>query len=230
MNSNELVRTKLEQGLSLGSLKSLVKATAESVMLLLDTSGSMETRMSTGRRRIDGLRVVVTDIKAQGHVPMIAFGGPYDSQVRFVDVVPDPDGGTPLHEAIPFAKVYGATRLVVISDGCPDLTDQSMEAARAFGGQIDVVFVGNAGESGSFFLDQLAQATGGKRFEGSLGDTKQLTATVIGLLEGEVEPTRAPIQGPGFTADEADPLAEADDPDDDTEDEDEEADDEDDDK
>ncbi len=219
---SELMRKNLELGLELGSLKSLVKATAESVMLLLDTSGSMESRMGNGRTKIDALRDVVRDTRDQGRVPMIAFGGPADQQTRFVDDVPNPDGSTPLHDAIALAKTYGATRLVVISDGIPDHQPSALDQARAFGGQIDVVFVGD-GDTGGYdtmgmaFMDELAKLTGGKRFEGNLSDTKKLTGQVIGLLEGEVEPTRGPIAGPGFTADDAEVGTEDDDFDEDEE-------------
>lgn len=228
----DMIRLSLETSLE-SSLKSLARE-AEVVMLLIDTSGSMNEVVGRrsrfedhgGKRRIDALREVVHNITTTGSVPTIAFGGPFDAQVRFVDGVPEPAGGTPLHAAIPFAKQYGANRLVVISDGMPDLADESLIQAKAFGGQIDVVFIGNPGEEGSFFLDRLAEATGGKRFEGDLGDTKKLTGVVIGLLDGEVEAPKAPIQGPGFTAaDEPDPVL--DQPlDDDDEDDDEDGDDE----
>lgn len=185
---------------------------SEVVMLLIDTSGSM------GGTPIRNLRDVVAGIQAQGTVPMIAFGGPFDAQVRFVDVVPEPDGGTPLHLAIPFAKQYGATRLVVVSDGLPDLTNESMTAAKEFGGQIDVVFVGHD-ERGSFFLNELARATGGRRINADLSDIKAITGTVIGLLEGAVEEERAPIVGPGFSAVESEPEVGTEDEDDFDEDE-----------
>lgn len=223
MDNASLVRSKLDVSLNIGGgLKGLVKATAENVMLLLDTSGSMECRvdMREPKRRIDALREVVTQVKGTGTVPMIAFGGPYDAEVRFVDVIPEPDGGTPLHAAIPYAKTYGATRLVVISDGCPDVRDMCLDEARRFGGQIDVVFVGQAGDPGSEFLDQLARASGGKRFEGSLADVKAITGAVIGFLSGDVEPARAPIQGAGFTAETSEPVEEEDVEDEDDDDED----------
>ena len=203
--SNELVRRNLESSLSL-SMKDMMKF-SETVMLLIDTSGSMDEHVVvSGKRRIEALRETVTDIQRTAHVPMIAFGGPYDAQVRFVDVVPGADGGTPLHIAIPFAKQYGATRVVVVSDGAPDLPDQCMLEATAFAGQIDVVFIGDEGDMGSVFLDALAKATGGRRFQGDLGNTKKLAGEVVLLLEGEVAPTRAPIQGPGFTSEETEPI------------------------
>ena len=233
--NEQLTRQSLELGLDLGSLKSLVKATAENVMLLIDTSGSMSDRIVGGGSKIEGLRTSVKEIgPKENGVPMIAFGGPYDAQVRFVDAVPDPDGGTPLHVAIPYAKEYGATRLVVVSDGQPDLSEECLLQAKTFGGQIDVVYVGNPGDHGSAFLDELAHLTGGKRHEGNLGDTKKLTGTIIGLLEGEVE-ERAPIQGAGFTAteqerddenlDDDEPDLDETDPDDFEEDDDDESDD-----
>jgi hypothetical protein len=204
--SNELMRTQLEESLGMTSLKARARE-AESVMLLIDTSGSMGAMIGReGKTRIQALREIVAQIKVQGSVPMIAFGGPYDAQVRFVDNVPDPDGGTPLHIAIPMAKEYGATRIVVISDGVPDLRDESLNQAKLFGGRIDVVFVGDKGEEGEEFLARLAKMTGGTSGVGNLADTKKLTGQIIGLLEGEVE-ERAPIQGEGFTTvDEPEPA------------------------
>jgi len=195
----------------------------EIVMLLIDVSGSMAGQPAMR------LQDVVSGIQAQGQVPMIAFGGDdYSAQVRFVDVVPNCGGGTPLHLAIPFAKSYGATRLVVVSDGLPDLKDQSMDEARNFGGQIDVVFVGNMpyGEQGSFFLNELAKATGGRRINADLSNVKELTGTIIGLLEGYVEEPKTILTGPGFSAVEAEEVGteeeEEEDDDFDEEDEDEE--------
>ena len=221
-----LVRRVLETSLAIGGLSDLMKAT-EVPMLLIDTSGSMSGNP------IRLLQKAVTEIQSAGPVPMIAFGGPFDAQVRFVDIVPPADGGTPLHMAIPFAKEYGATRLVVISDGLPDLPAQSIEEAKNFGGRIDVVFVGHAHDGGATLLETLAKMTGGQRLQGNLAETKALAATVIGLLDGEVTPTRGPIQGPGFSASEPEPTDdeekddEEDTDDDDEDDEDEDEDDED---
>lgn len=215
----DLVRRQLEDSLEMGSLKAMARD-AEVVMLLIDCSGSMESIMRNGKRRIDGLRDVVKTIKSSGHVPMIAFGGPYDAQVRFVDGVPEPDGGTPLHQAIPFAKEYGATRLVVISDGMPDLATQSLEEATKFGGRIDVAFVGNPGDGGETFLKELARVTGGTQFTGDLGDPKAISAGVILMLEGDVD-ENAPIQGEGFTSvDDADVIEPDEDDENDEEDDD----------
>ncbi len=180
-----------ERSLAVG-LEGLVRD-AEVVMFLIDTSGSM------CGEPIDNLRKVVREVNPQGNgVSMIAFGGPYDAEVRFVDSVPDAAGGTPLDVAIPYAKEYGATRLVVVSDGMPNLREETLRAARDFGGRIDVVYVGVGGDMGSQFLEELAHITGGKRTEGDISDPKQIAGKVMLALEGEVEPAHVPLQGAGF--------------------------------
>jgi hypothetical protein len=106
--------------------------------------------------------------------------------VGFITEIPDALGpSTPLAEAIDMARENGYAKAVVISDGIPDDRFAAMEAARRFGGRIDVIFVGNPGEAGSMFLDELATATGGRRFEGDLADVKEITGAVVGLLNGE---------------------------------------------
>lgn len=106
--------------------------------------------------------------------------------VDYVDSIPDASGGTPLAEAIDFARQHGVGRLLLISDGAPNDPKAAMASARAFGGKIDVVYVGDPGDFGSFFLDDLAKMTGGQRFEGDLAEMKEMTGTVIGLLTGDV--------------------------------------------
>ncbi len=227
-DNNSLVRMQLEDSLDASSLRSLSRA-AEVVMLLIDTSGSMMTAdLPNGQSRIDGLREVVRNIKLTGSVPTIAFGGPYDAQVRFVDEVPTPDGGTPMHLAIPFAKQYGATRVVMVSDGQPDLVDATLDAARTFGGQIDIVYVGPEDRSASTFMNELARLTGGTTFSGSLADPKQLSGRIIGLLEGPKDEDKAPLQGTGFAiVPDASDADDDDADDDDTDEEDEDGDDDD---
>jgi hypothetical protein len=215
-DNNSLVR-KVETSLEASSLTDLINASTDAPFLLIDTSSSMDESCRPGKTRISALRDVVRTIQGDTPTPMIAFGGPYGEEVRFVFDVPEPDGGTPLAQAIALAKRHGATRLVIISDGEPDNNDAAMREAEAFGGRIDVVFVGPEGSMGSFFLDEMAQKTGGERFEGSLADQKLIAGKVIGLLCGEVDENAPVIQGPGFTTVVADEDDEDDDDDDDDE-------------
>jgi hypothetical protein len=239
-NTNLVVTPGLEKSLRAKTLKDLVRISdTDNPNLLLDCSGSMNERMRNGKKRIEGLRAVVQNVQAKKPTAMIAFGptfgfneskdpnvfNPYEDDapkdgdryvlpemrvVDFVSEVPEPQGGTPLHLAIDFARQKGVGRLLLISDGQPNDMALAMTAARNFGGKIDVVYVGDPGDMGSIFLDDLAKATGGQRFEGDLTDVRELENTVIGLLTGEV-------------------MEEVDDDDDEDEDEDEDLDDDDDD-
>lgn len=191
--SDNTALTQLSKSMALKSLKDLVRVrTAEKTVLLLDCSGSMSSPMRNGKLRITGLREVVRDVQQQRPTEMIAFGPLVQTNpgewtaVRFVSDVPEPGGGTPLHDALKFAAVHGAGRCVVISDGWPNDRTQALEAAKQFGGQVDIVFVGDPNDPGSFFLDELAKTTGGRRFEGDLSEIKELAGTVVGLLNGEV--------------------------------------------
>jgi hypothetical protein len=206
METNNSLARRMESSLE-ASLTDLAKA-AEVIMLLVDTSGSMSGSP------VENLRKVVEEInpRAAG-IPMIAFGGPYDAQVRFVDSVPEPDGGTPLHIAIPMAKEYGANRVVVISDGCPDLREQCIIEAQNFGGRIDVVYIGHTGDAGEFFLRQLAELTGGTCGAHDIGRTKELAGTVMGVLEGDVDPNAKVI----IAGDDGAQVSDIDAPDDDDE-------------
>lgn len=229
-DNNSLVRQTLEQSMTFKSLGSLAAA-SERVFLCIDTSDSMSSpvisddpdhRFDGPRKRcIDALKEVVAE--ARSGEPMISFG----HQVGFVDAVPEPHGGTPMAEAIALGREYGATRLVIISDGFPNDGPRTLEEGTAFQGRIDVVYIGPKGGPGETFLDQLARSTGGVRHIGSLSNTKELAGQVTLLLTGEVEEQRAPITGAGFSATESEgPEPEPeDDEDDDDSDEDEDDDD-----
>lgn len=210
MNNEEKGLMRVAQkSLAVKSLRDLVRArSSENGVLLIDTSISMGAFMRNGKSRIEGLREVVAGLQAKRPTPMIAFGSApvplaesaearemQDREsvlsrrfgtVGVVTEVPDAKGGgTPLTEGIDHARELGYGRAVVISDGGPNDRSSAMEAARNFGGQIDVIFVGDPEDGGSIFLEELAKVTGGTRFEGDLSDVKELTGAVIGLLNGE---------------------------------------------
>jgi len=170
---------KLEKSMEARSLDALVAASQDDAFLVMDCSGSM------AGKPLAQLKKVVDDIRTQAEPQMVAFAGNFwDGGNCFMvaDVPAEAGGSTPLADAINFSKANSATRLVVISDGEPDDKDAAMNAAMLFLGRIDVVFVGRPGCGGSAFLDRLARATGGQRFNGDLDDVKALSAKVAGLL------------------------------------------------
>jgi uncharacterized protein with von Willebrand factor type A (vWA) domain len=130
MTENKSLTRVISKSLDVKSLKDLVRARSnENPVLLIDVSGSMGAFMRNGKTRIDGLRQVVSGIQAKRLTQMIAFGlrqvapvHPLEpmsgsGEVAFVQEVPDAHGGTPLAEAIDFARINGFGRAVIVSDG-----------------------------------------------------------------------------------------------------------------
>lgn len=167
-----------------GSLEALVNArkAIRKTFLLIDCSGSMSNYVSLemSLTKMDSLRQIVEQLRRDGmNNPMVGFGlnRHYGNEaVGFIDRIPPAVGGTPLTEAIQFAQTHGAGHLVVVSDGQPDDPHTAMLAAQAFGGPIDVFYVGPPGDAGEQFLAKLATATRGKCQQVSLGNQKQLSA------------------------------------------------------
>jgi Mg-chelatase subunit ChlD len=173
---------KLNKSLAKSSLDDLVKAKTQRSLLLVDCSGSMgEIVQNPGERairKIDALRKVVDDLRTTHPVPVAAFGVRAQGQVEVVDVVPEPQGGTPLDLAILFGKDQGATRLVVVTDGEPNDESSAFEAATQFGGPIDVFYVGHRHGRGPAFAKELAERTGGTYGLTDLGSTSGTKALV----------------------------------------------------
>ena len=189
------LETKLGSSLATGgSLRELVKKkTIGKACLMLDVSYSMDAEIATGERAIDALRKIVADVRAKVIVPTAAFGLQGKTEMvndRVVhvqvgmlegDEIPEPAGGTPLAEAIAFARERGFKHLIVVSDGGPNDADAAIEEAKKFGGQIDAIFVGDDGP-GAEFMAQLAALTGGTGQLGDLAQLQLMSTTIRGLL------------------------------------------------
>ena len=191
MTNNALTVTdQLKKTTQRSSLDELVAARTKRSLLLVDCSGSMadiivdrrEGGFTSGVRKIDKLRKVVAELKQTHNVPMAAFGV-HGSGVELVELIPEPSGLTPLHKAIDFGRIQEANHLVVVTDGEPDSEPAALEAARQFGGTIDVFFIGNDGSRGAMFCNRLAKQTGGSCGVTDLtGEPKKLAAGIAGLL------------------------------------------------
>jgi len=149
-------------------------------LLLLDCSSSMSQRIRSGKRRIDALRDVTNELVKTHPVPMAAFGG--HNQVEVVEAPIEPTGSTPLDVAIEFGHQQGANHLVVVTDGEPNSETAAFNAARAFGGPIDVFYVGDGVGRGVEFAKELARMTGGTFGLSSLDAPKELSSKISGLL------------------------------------------------
>jgi Mg-chelatase subunit ChlD len=154
------------------------------VVILVDTSGSMNTADSRGgRKRYDVAVEELTALQAQlpGKVAVLSFSG----QVMFCP------SGTPyffgattdMAEALRFARVADVPgiRVILISDGEPDSPTATLAEAKKFKAKIDTIFVGPETGTGRDFLARLAAASGGQtvtaeRAIGLLGATQKLLA------------------------------------------------------
>jgi hypothetical protein len=176
---------QLNKSLTKGSLADLVKARTRRSLLLVDCSGSMSDRIRSGERKIDALRATVKTLRETHPVPVVAFGlSRYSSErpVALIDTVPEPAGQTPLHLGIDFGAREGATHLVVVTDGLPDSEALALDAARRFGGPIDVFYIGDGDDRGAYFAQMLASETGGSVNLTDLGQPKQLARHIAGFL------------------------------------------------
>lgn len=168
---------KLKRTLGKSSLDDFMQ-TARRSMMLVDVSTSMGDYIRSGGTKILATRTVVATLRESNPVPVAVFG----REIEIVDRVPEPCGGTPMHLGIDFCKQQGADHLVLITDGEPDSESYALESARAFGGVIDVFYIGDGTDRGSQFAKELAALTGGTVNLTDLGAPKQLAAKIAGLL------------------------------------------------
>lgn len=153
------------------------------VIIIVDTSGSMDARDSRGgRSRYEVALEELARLQKQlpGKIAVVNFS----STVEFVPggVPVFLSGGTDLTRALEFVRVAdGLVQFVVISDGQPDNSVTALDTARRFKSKIDVVYVGPEDDyaGGRQFLEQLARASGGKFVT---ADRARELATAVGTL------------------------------------------------
>lgn len=136
------------------------------VVIVVDTSGSMDARDSRGgRSRYEVALEELARLQKQlpGKIAVVNFS----STVEFVPggVPVFLSGGTDLTRALEFVKVAdGLVQFVVISDGQPNDERSALAVAGRFESKIDVVYVGPEDDlaGGRRFLERLANASGGR--------------------------------------------------------------------
>ena len=188
--------SKLQSSISRKSLSDIVKdrqsqsahmRQAKDSFLLLDCSGSMAEYVEPGRAKIDALRDIVGALRTRIGFAEVCF--PSSSRKESIaGDIPDPEGSTPLHEALLTARMRHAKHVVLISDGMPDDTRAALAEARQLkdrGVKIDVFYVGPRPHPGEEFLKLLAIETGGQFEATSLSYREQraIESKIALLLE-----------------------------------------------
>lgn len=155
------------------------------VVILVDTSGSMNTHDSRGGHTryeiaIDELQKLQKNMP--GKIAVISFS----SQAEFnpAGIAQYQGGGTDVARALKFVKVADqiqGMKFILVSDGQPDDEREALNVARTFKNHISCIFVGPEDiPSGREFLERLAAASGGKMM--TADRAKELAASVTTLL------------------------------------------------
>jgi Mg-chelatase subunit ChlD len=159
---------------------------AQGTFLLLDCSGSMGDRIAKGVRAIDRLRQIARQLRHEAPtLRQIVFPAPdsIDGAAEILSDIPEPHGTTPLDKAITEAATHGALHLIIVSDGDPNDSSATLNAADQARCRIDVFFVGAPGGGGEAFLRELARRHGGACDTVSLASPpRELETKIRGLL------------------------------------------------
>jgi hypothetical protein len=162
------------------------------LLILVDCSGSMTAKDAgtNGNQKRHTAAQEVLDILQEeypGHIAVAAFNSLSHGLVH-TGILPSPDGGTPLAEALDFfypkLKVW-KKKFVVVSDGEPNDPNKALMVARKEAYPTYGIYVGDMNNSagGVEFMRKLAEVTGGKFDHVSLENIKLLTSMIKGYLE-----------------------------------------------
>lgn len=153
-------------------------------LVLADISSSMDLRTSFGMSRIDCLRKALTPYKGRVHV--VAFNN--SVMECDPDMLPAAYGGTSMHKALDRAAELLPRKVLLMSDGEPDLKTATIEAAKVLAKDcnIDTLFIGDPNDEGAKdLMRQIAEIGGGSYSEFDLGhaqDAKQLGSEIDKIL------------------------------------------------
>jgi len=172
--------TSLQQSLS--SLKEEKKALQEKARLvfLLDCSGSMSEYVR-GERKIDTLRKVLKDYEECQKVF-------FNSNAGVISYIPEPDGRTDMALGFRTCQPLFPKRIILISDGLPDDEEEAIREAKALHVKVDVIYIGEGGDSGETFMRRLASECGGREITVDISSpsdisfSSQLKQSVAGLI------------------------------------------------
>lgn len=164
-------------------LKKRMDDATGTIVVLADTSGSMDDLIgSHNLTKHQQLKIALKDVLAfYPHIRLLSFGMSV-KELKTVDDLPEPCGGTPLHSALHKAAKWKPRKTIIITDGMPDNEALAEDAVEALTGVIDTIYCGPDAHPAAAWLSKLAREVGGVSvvFNGYRGE---LTGVVRGLLE-----------------------------------------------
>ena len=130
--------------------------TSNASIILLDVSGSMGETIELAGRKIDLLRQALNRPLLNNEVAIAFHSVP--QQIRCLQDIPEPCGGTALHTAIAQSIHYHPSKTLVISDGKPDDPKQALSIAGELSGIINTLYIGSDRDKDAIaFMRQLAR-------------------------------------------------------------------------
>lgn len=186
MGNNSLVKGSIG-AIARDSGKSIAESfISADVVVLVDTSGSMEQRDSTGgNSRYDQACMELANLQSSmpGKIAVLSFSS---STIFCPNGQPlNQGGGTNLADALKFAKIADleGMQFIVISDGQPDSEADAFAEARKYKNKISTIYVGpERDQNARAFLAELARLSGGQA--ATANRAQDLAATTQRLLAG----------------------------------------------
>ena len=155
------------------------------VIIMVDTSGSMDTNDSRGgRTRYDIAVEELNNLQKSmpGKIAVISFSS--SAEFNPAGIAQYQGCGTDVAGALKFVKVADqieGMKFILVSDGQPNDEREALGVARTFKNHISCIYVGPEDyPSGREFLERLAAASGGKMM--TADRAKELAASVTMLL------------------------------------------------
>lgn len=151
-------------------------------VILADVSGSMSDRAGS-RTKIELLREALATVGPQiPNARLVAFHSmPAEC---FAGTLPEPQGSTALDLAIDYAASLDSRTTLVISDGQPDSEADALKAAERLKGVIDVLYIGDDGNTKAIeFMRRLARIGAGRVIVRDIKRYAASTQIVIGMRE-----------------------------------------------
>lgn len=151
-------------------------------VILIDVSGSMDSRDGGNRTRFDRACDELRKLQAAlpGKIAVVQFS----SKVQFMPggMPVFENGGTDLTTGLEFIRAADVPdmRFVVISDGEPNNEITAMAEARKFSNRIDTVFIGSEDGYGREFLQRLASESGGSAIKTASENIKSEVMLLLG--------------------------------------------------
>src|SRR5579872_3281205 len=162
---SEIVRRAAQRKITEDPREAKIKArlddASDEVVLLIDTSGSMNDPIGDmAMHKSEHAQVALDDLLANyPKIRVFAFGS------RCVEILngklPWPAGGTDMAGALKSIAHIRPRKTVIISDGMPDNADRAKEAAEKLTGVIDTIYCGPDGHPAISFLRSLCRLSGG---------------------------------------------------------------------